>query len=85
MVIWKFVVISILIKKNAAIILNLYFVPTFFFSVPQLTVSVFPECLETTGSPADVLTGRYGHTVSGGSLSSMQLVYVWSWSLYSPL
>lgn len=96
MVIWKFVVsISILMKKNVVIILNLCFVSTFFFFFPffgllpspppQQTVSIFPEYLETAKGPANVLTGHYGQTVPGGSLSPRQLMYVWDWiSLSSP-
>ena len=90
------VIISILMKKkNAIIILNLFFLflPFFFFlflspSYNSLTISVFPEYLETAGVPDNVLTGRrYGQTVPRGSLSSRQLMYVWDLSLsfFNPL
>lgn len=88
------VIISILMKKkNAIIILNLLFFFSFFFfflspSYNSLTISVFPEYLETAGVPDNVLTGRrYGQTVPRGSLSSRQLMYVWDLSLsfFNPL
>lgn len=41
----------------------------------QLTLSVFPEYAETAEAPADVLTGRYGQTVPGGSLWCKQLIF----------
>ncbi|VFV29562.1 Hypothetical predicted protein [Lynx pardinus] len=41
----------------------------------KLTISVFPEYLETAEAPANVLTGRYGQTVPGGSLSPRQLIF----------
>lgn len=40
-----------------------------------LTISFFPECLETAEDLASVLTGRYGQTVPGDSLSSRQLIF----------
>lgn len=80
------VIISILMEKMQSLFsISVLFLP-FSLAPPQPTLLVFPEHLETAEAPLiDVLTGRYGQTVRGGSLSSRQLLYVWDWSLLSLL